>query len=407
MAARGFASVSSNSGHNGTSAGAFFHQPEVFKDFVWRALYATTIIGKDITRQLYGTPHKKSYFLGCSQGGRQGFKAAQTNPELFDGIIAGAPGLKLPGLFQHATRWLRTIGTDADNLTVSLEKWSAIQSETLRQCDSLDGIADGFIEDTRKCNPSLSKLQCGNPEASEPCLTSQELSLVAQFFKPWYVNNTLIYPGMVHNGGEVAHATTLSSLEFLNYAFEWPRFVSRQDLDWTTEQWTPADALLALQQNFFGFNTWDGDLSKFRNKGGKILHYHGQLDQSIDSKVSDQYYEHVSRTLRASPTEIDQFYRYFRISGMGHCTGGPGASGIGQNSFPPPASESPDDNVLSRIVEWVENGNAPDTVRGTKYKNDDAAQGIELQRRHCKYPARNIYSGNGDGKDEEGWQCVD
>jgi feruloyl esterase len=369
-------------------------------------LYAMTVVGKDVTKQFYGTPHKKSYYLGCSQGGRQGFKAAQSNPELFDGIVVGAPGLRLPGLFEHMTRWLRTIGTNVNNMTVSIDKWTALQNETLKQCDHLDGATDGIIEDTRRCNPDLAKLLCGNPGAPKACFTPKEASLVAQFFTPWTVNDTLIYPGMTHNGDEEFHARTLSGPEPLNYALEWPRFVSRQDPTWTLDQWTPADALLAVQQNFFNFNTWDGDLSKFRDRGAKILHYHGQLDQLLDSTVSDLYYEHVSQTLHASPKQLDAFYRYFRISGLQHCTGGPGANSIGQASVPPPAGEGPEDNVLAKIVEWVEKGKAPDTVRGTKFVNDDAAQGVEFKRRHCRYPMRNVYKGNGDGKDEDGWRCV-
>lgn len=407
LSERGFLAVSSNSGHNGTSAGAFLHQPEVFRDFTWRALYAATEIGKEVSKEIYSTPPKRSYFVGCSQGGRQGFKAAQFNPELFDGIIAGAPGLRLPGLFQHITRWVRTLGTDVNNLTISIDKWSAIQNETLRQCDHLDGIADGFIEDSRRCNPELSTLLCGNTTTPATCLSPEELAVVSQLFVPWHINNTLIYHGMAHNGGEVQHAKQLTGVDFLNFAIEWPRFVSLQDPSWTLDDWTPTDALLAINQDLFGFNTWEGDLSKFRNRGGKILHYHGVLDQAIDSTVSDAYYQHVSETLGATPAEIDEFYRYFHISGLEHCTGGPGAGSLGQISSSPPASEDEEDSVLSRIVAWVEKGEAPDTVGGAKFVNNDVAQGVEFKRKHCRYPFRNVYYGSGDGTDEEGWRCVE
>lgn len=406
MSAYGFASVAGNSGHNGTSAGAFYHQPQVLEDFVWRALYATTVIGKDVAKQFYETPHKKSYFLGCSQGGRQGFKAAQSYPEMFDGIVLGAPALNLPGLFQHMTRWLLEIGIELSNATIGLEGWSAIQNETLQQCDSLDGSLDGIVEDNRRCKPNLSKLQCGTPEAPAVCLTSKQLDLVESFFSPWTVNGTLIYPGMVHTGDEVAHAATLSTAGPLGFALEWPRFVSRQDLNWTLDQWTPADALLAVQQNFFNFNTYEGDLSVFRDRGAKLIHFHGQLDVLVDTLVSDHYYDHVSQTMDASPDQLDDFYRYFRISGLQHCTDGPGASSIGQGQGSPPPGEA-EDNVLTRIVEWVEGSDAPDTLRGTKFVNGDAAQGVDYKRKHCRYPLRNVYQGEGDGKDEDGWKCVD
>lgn len=369
-------------------------------------MYATAEVGKAVTKQVYGNPHKKSYYLGCSQGGRQGFKAAQSYPQLFDGIISGAPGLKLAGLFEHTTRWLNTFGTDPNNLTVPLEKWSAIQNETIRQCDALDGATDGIIEDTRKCKPNFSTLQCGK-SSSKSCLTSQELATVTSFFEPWSINNTFIYPGITYNGNEVVHAQTRSSAEFIAYALEWHRFVSIQDASWTLDRWTPADAVQSMKQNPLNFDTWNGDLSAFKKRGGKILHWHGLVDQGIDSSVSDLYYDHVSSTMRASPKQLDDFYRYFRVSGAAHCLGGPGASAIGQNSVPPPASEAAEDNILTSIVDWVEKGKAPDTVRGVKYVDDDPSKGIELQRKHCRYPKRNVYRGKGSGKDEKGWRCVE
>jgi feruloyl esterase len=402
----GFASISSNSGHNGSSAGAFLHQPQVLEDFVWRALYSATAVGKSVTKQFYGTPHKKSYFVGCSQGGRQGFKAAQAYTDMFDGIVAGAPGLNLPGLFQHMTRWLVTMGTDANNMTVPIEKWSAIQNETLRQCDHLDGASDGIIEDTRRCRPDLSKLQCGRKGAPEPSLTPSDLSLVASFFEPWTVNGTRIYTGMTHNGAEVLHASTLSSSGPLTFALEWPRFVINQDVSWSLDRWTPADAVRAVQQNAFNFNTWDGDLSSFRAKGGKIIHYHGQVDQLLDSTVSDTYYDHVARTMHAKPRDLDEFYRYFRISGLAHCSGGPGASSLGQEAASPPGGDEAEDSVLMQIVRWVEQGEAPDTLRGAKFVGDDPGKGVEWRRHHCRYPMRNVYKGRGNGTGEEGWKCV-
>ncbi|PVH95039.1 tannase and feruloyl esterase [Periconia macrospinosa] len=404
----GFATVSGNSGHNGTSGSAFFQAPEVLEDFVWRALYATTVVGKEVARRFYSAPHRKAYFMGCSQGGRQGFKAAQRNPEMFDGMVVGAPGLRLPGLFQFFTRWLREVGTDLEgkNATVGVEAWSAVQNETLRQCDGLDGVEDGIIEDTRRCRPDLSKLECGKVGAPGVCLTGKQLDLVDSFFSPWTVNDTLIYPGMVHNGDEASRATVLST-QTMGYVLEWPRYVSRQDLNWTLDQWTPADAVLAVQQNLFNFNTYDGDLSAFRDRGAKIIHYHGQLDNLVDTLVSDQYYDHVSKTMNASPSQLDEFYRYFRISGLQHCTGGPGASALGQGNGSPPPSDKPEDNVLLRIVEWVEGSDGPDSLRGTRFVNDDKAQGVDYRRKHCRYPKRNVYEGNGDGKDEDGWECVD
>jgi len=165
-----------------------------------------------------------------------------------------------------------------------------------------------------------------------------------------------------------------------------------------------ADIAYALQKNPSNIETWKGDLSSFRSAGGKILHWHGLQDPVISSDNSARYYDLVSQTMRQSPAELDHFYRYFRISGMGHCGGGPGAWKIGLSTQE--TSELPgQDNVLMRLVSWVENGAAPQTVRGTKFVNDTASLGTQFVRNHCRYPRRNVYNGQGDPTKEISWTC--
>jgi len=104
-------------------------------------------------------------------------------------------------------------------------------------------------------------------------------------------------------------------------------------------------------------------------------------------------------------TELDTFYRFFRISGMGHCSGGPGAWKVGQSAIGYSTSDV-EDNVLMRMVSWVERGDAPEYIRGTKFVNDTAALGVAFRRRHCKYPARNVYVGPGNYTEEGSWECL-
>jgi feruloyl esterase len=68
-----------------------YHNPDVVADFVWRSVHTGVVVGKEMTKTFYKRPHTKSYYLGCSTGGRQGWKSIQENPEDFDGVIAGAP----------------------------------------------------------------------------------------------------------------------------------------------------------------------------------------------------------------------------------------------------------------------------------------------------------------------------
>jgi feruloyl esterase len=129
-------------------------------------------------------------------------------------------------------------------------------------------------------------------------------------------------------------------------------------------------------------------------------------DQTITSDNSERYYKKLSATMSLPPTDLDLFYRYFRISGMGHCSNGPETWNIGQVYSADLSSFEPEDNMLLAMVRWVEVGVAPELVRGTKYVNDAAAKGVEFRRRHRTFLTRNVYVGPGNYTDEVAWKCV-
>lgn len=143
--ASGFATVSGNNGHNGTSGESFYQQPDVLEDYVYRAIYTGATVGKEVTGAFYEEDVAKSYYMGCSGGGRQGFKMAQSFPEVFDGIVAAAPAIDFINFISWGG-WLSTLaGFDQDSpefITESL--WKVIHSEVMNQCDGLDGAMDGY-----------------------------------------------------------------------------------------------------------------------------------------------------------------------------------------------------------------------------------------------------------------------
>ncbi|KAH7120934.1 Tannase/feruloyl esterase [Dendryphion nanum] len=399
----GFATISTDNGHSGMSGGAFYRQPQVLEDFVWRAFYTGVVLGKDVVKQFYGQAHQKSYYLGCSTGGRQGWKAVQSYPDLFDGVVAGAPAIPYNGLIPWAAFALKTLGLNISNAALNLDDWKQVRSKVLEQCDGLDGATDGILEDSRQCKPDMKRWQCSS-DSKGWCLTPAQLSAVEVLFKPLVVDNTVIHAGAAH-GDEVRLIQGLYGPLYNDWIDEWFRYVVKEDLSWTKSQFSLQDALQSVRLNPFNIHTFDTDISAFRDRGGKVIHWHGQADEYLSITNSDQYYEAVSKTLKASPKELDKFYRYFRISGMGHCYGGPGTNILGQG-YGMAVSNNPDDNILLRIVEWVEKGNAPEVLRATKLVNDDPRQGIAFSRKHCKHPKVNKYRGIGNGKDEAGWRCV-
>jgi len=172
------------------------------------------------------------------------------------------------------------------------------------------------------------------------------------------------------------------------------------NLSWDATTFTLADAYNAFQLNPGNLNTFKSDISAFRDRGGKILTWHDMADELLTSKTSDLYYEHVRSTLNSSIADLDKFYRYFRASGVGHFAGGPGACFMGQTGgFA--ASDEPEDNLLMSIVRWVEEGDAPEFNRGTKYLDDTLGEQVLFRRRHCKYPKISLHTGSGNRTDEE------
>jgi feruloyl esterase len=138
-----------------------------------------------------------------------------------------------------------------------------------------------------------------------------------------------------------------------------------------------------------------------------MIHWHGSSDPLISILNSDHFYDTLLNiTGSGNHHAFDDFYRYFRLSGTGHCDGpGPGANYVGQDGRVTPSTASSEENVLLALVEWVEHGKAPEVLRGVKWVDDNPDKGVELARKHCRYPFTNNYQGSGNGKDEDGWVC--
>lgn len=400
-ATHGFATIGSNNGHDGTSGLPFLNNSGVVEDYVSRSIHTESILGKSITEQFYNAKPHKSYYLGCSTGGRQGFKEAQDFPEDFDGIVAGAPAFDLNALMYWTGQFfLKTGGPDSPNF-VSAAQWDLVIQDVLKQCDGLDGFIDGVIEDPDLCNYRPEALICD--EKTDSCLTGAQAQTVRSVFEPVYVDGSLVYPRLQPGANSTERFFAGTPHPYPN---DWFRYAIYNDPGWDIAKLSSKDWEAASEKNPNNAATWKGDLSGARDEGVKILHFHGLEDNAISSDNSARYYNHVSQTMGLSSDELDEFYRYFRISGMAHCRDGNGASFIGA-SEETLATFDPASNVLAAIVDWVENGKAPDSILGTQYAAGSKSSGqVVAQRRHCKYPRRNVYQGHGDAASADSWRCI-
>ncbi|KAL8686715.1 MAG: hypothetical protein Q9218_006916 [Villophora microphyllina] len=199
----GFASVGSNNGHNGTTARTMYRDPDVVADFSWRSLHTSTAVGKKLTNFFYNRPHSKSYYIGCSLGGRQGINAADMFPEDFNGIIAGSPALDFNNLQSWRASFFPITGSNTSSDFIHKATWSnLIHKEILNQCDGLDGVTDGIIDDPTLCHFRPETLLCTQRNPTD-CLLAEQVAIVRKIFSPLNgENGNLIYAAM-QPGSEV------------------------------------------------------------------------------------------------------------------------------------------------------------------------------------------------------------
>lgn len=370
------------------------------------SLHTATVVGKKLTKLFYEGDISKSYYLGCSLGGRMGINAADKFPDDYDGIVAGAPAVDFNNLVSWRASFFPITGPVGSENFISNNTWkTTIHNEVLNQCDTIDGVADGIIEDPTLCHFRPEALLCNTTTPNTTCLTPTQVTTVDRLLSPLLSpNGTLLYPAM-QPGSEIGAADRLYAGVPFTYSEDWFKYVIYTPA-WNASTFTPADALVADARNPGDIRTWPTNLNAFRARGGKLLAHHGQQDPQITSAISTRFYERLRAG--APYADMDAWFRLFRISGMNHCSTGPGAWVLGQGGGAAAAGIpfEAGRNVLAAVVEWVEEGVAPETVTGTKFVGDVVAEGEAFERAHCRWPFRNTFLGEGRDPGVVGsWEC--
>ena len=169
----GYAAASTDTGHvgSGFDASFAFGHPEKLNDFAFRAVHEMTVKAKAIVSAYYGGEARRSYWNGCSSGGKQGLKEAQRFPDDYDGIVAIAP----------ANNWARmlsagmAISQTTTQAPLTREAIALIAKAVLDACDALDGVKDGVLENPRACRFDVATLAC-KAGADNTCLTAPQLA---------------------------------------------------------------------------------------------------------------------------------------------------------------------------------------------------------------------------------------
>lgn len=399
---QGYAVLGGDTGHQTEDMLWSVGQPEKIIDWGTRSINAITTAGKQLLAALRAEPARRAYYLGCSTGGHQGFAEAQRYPEDFDGIIAGAPGNNRTALNIEFLWRFRANRPQGVNTTQFLDgaKLQLITRRAVAACDALDGVADGVIDDPRQCTTAhfdVEALRCPAGDGAD-CLTDAQIDAARKIYQgPRNVRTgAQLYPGWPV-GSESGWSAYLGTSEpvrtdfwrywvYDNPQWDWWTFDFDRDVDYAYAKIAP----LVDQTRT--------DLSAFRAAGGKMIVYHGWNDAVVSAYDSIGYYERV-RAAQGSQDAMDTFYRLLLVPGMGHCSGGPGATVLrADGSLVPPG---PGRDLLAALDRWVEQGQAPDDFVATRVS--DGA--VQRTRPLCAYPKQAIYGGAGSTDEAASYAC--
>jgi feruloyl esterase len=391
----GYATAQTDTGHSAATEplGAFAADRQKLLDYAFRSLHVTAEAAKLLVRTYYGRAPTRSYFEGCSTGGRQGLILAQRFPADFDGIVVGAPVLNFSGTmvaYANDAQALRAAPIPASKLPLLAEKIYA-------QCDAQDGLKDGLIDDPRRCGfqPSRDLPQCD--AGDQPgCFTAGQIGALEKIYGDVVSQGKRIFPGWPV-GAEIAGPNGRSGWDpwFVNDAgpttdvafsqafFRYLAF-SKPDPTYDLSQFNLDRDPPRLEAIHQILDATDTDLSRFEQRGGKILMYFGWADPALNPLMGVEYYEQVSQRMGAA---TGGFFRLFMVPGMFHCGGG-----VGTDVF----------DKLGPLAAWVEGGAAPDAIPASRVTGGKVVRTRPL----CAYPEAARYKGSGSTDDAANFACV-
>src|SRR5262245_16819938 len=293
---RGFATSSTDTGHVGNSLAFALGHREKYIDFGYRALHEMTVKAKSIITAYYGEPATRSYWNGCSQGGRQGITEAARYPADYDGVIAGAAALEHMQLHAERLALNRFVHRSGDSY-IPPEKYALIHRAALDACDANDGVADRLIDDPASCRFDPGTLACAGADGPS-CLTPAQVETARGMYAPLRdpSSGNVVSPPLLLPGSELGWAR-LAGPEPLRNAVEPFKYVVFNDPAWDWSAFTfAADVPRAIEADAGVINFTDPNLSAFFARGGRLLMYHGWADPQVPALSSVDYFNDVLKS---------------------------------------------------------------------------------------------------------------
>jgi feruloyl esterase len=377
----GYATASTDTGHS-TAGGAFvLGHPEKLVDFGWRSEHEMTVKGKAIVQAFYGSAPRRSYWNGCSTGGRQGLKEAQKFPDDFDGIIAGAPANRTA-----LGMWIAAAVLKDPAAYIPPAKYGLIHKAALDACDAVDGVKDRLIEDPAVCKFDPKVLLCKGADGGD-CLTAPQVEAARKIYSPGKNPRTglELFPSLAR-GSELGWGALAGGPEPYNNTLDQYRYVVFQDANWDWHTFNfDGDIVRSEKPEYVVMNATDPNLRPFFAHDGKLLIYHGWSDPNVSPFNTIKYFKNVQDTLGGAAKTAGNV-RLFMEPGMGHCSGGEGP-----NVF----------DKIGTLDRWVEEGKAPESITASHINEGK----VDRTRPLCPYPLVAKYKGSGSVDEAANFVC--
>ncbi len=405
LLADGFAMASTDTGHEISEGFEFYRQPEASIDYAYRGVHLATLASKRVISQFYGRDIDHAYLTGCSNGGRAALMEALRFPDDYDGIIAGAPAFR----FQEFASWMIAMHRLQSAHPLTDDSLLLLDNASRRACDGIDGVEDGVIDDPRLCTADvldLDALACAEGQA-EGCLTEGQIATARGHYQDLInAEGVVVSPG-VPPGAEAAGDWAFwmapneqmggdSPIGSMNNILA---LLMRFETDFNVDDYDPAEDRDRIADATTALDVRSGDLSEFRDRGGKLLMYQGWNDYPLRPQRAIDYLGKVERAMGGA-TATRSFLRLFMVPGMAHCAGGPGPWQA---------------DYVKPLVAWREDGKAPERIVGAQpgpvafdhlAPDARAVQPHRFTRPLCPYPEYAKYRGQGDQSDERSFDCV-
>jgi feruloyl esterase len=424
----GFATISTDNGHNSNGSDMTWVTPARLYDWGYRAMHGSVQVGKLLVNHYYNDSFTYAYYTGCSTGGRQGLREIQYDADSFDGALIGSAAWDTVRLMP----WVSKIAFDELNGDsrdiLGIQQFGILAAEVLSQCDSQDGHTDNIISQPDSCVFDIGRIVCSDPTR---CLTEGQARAAMRIWSDYNVSGHLVTHGFDFSSEDqwVVYFGDTDTLTGFDFSAE--RYMIYNNTDWPWQNFSD-QVVTDMERVNPGQATADHfDISPYRDrpnkKGGKILMYHGLADGLISPRTSLQYYNETIAAMNTDLDSIRSWFRFFEVPGMQHCwfsnrynapwdfgaagqamqlrllpNLGVGLPAVGDGWSVPGHLGDPNYDALAALVQWVENDKPVDQIIATAFSADFS---VNRTRPLCPYPERATYR-SGNINDASSWHCA-